>query len=200
MRGCHIFLRALPKLLKERPKAQVIIVGGDGVSYGAKPTMEKNGAASWKEVFINEVRGHIADEDWARVHFVGQVPYGNFVSLLQLSTVHVYWTYPFVLSWSLIEAMSAGAAIVASDTAPLREVIQHGENGLLVDFFSVDSLVKSVCSLLDDPGQRARCGAAARATAIARYDLKTVCLPKQLSWVEAIRKNPSTRGQEYDKT
>ena len=83
----------------------------------------------------------------------GRCPTGNFVSLLQLSTVHVYWTYPFVLSWSLIEAMSAGAAIVASDTAPLREVIQHGENGLLVDFFSVDSLVKSVCSLLDDPGQ-----------------------------------------------
>ena len=200
MRGCHIFLRALPKLLKERPKAQVIIVGGDGVSYGAKPTMEKNGAASWKEVFINEVRGHIADEDWARVHFVGQVPYTNFVSLLQLSTIHVYWTYPFVLSWSLIEAMSAGAAIVASDTAPLREVIEHDENGLLVDFFSVDSLVQSVCSLLKDPEQRVRLGAAARATAIARYDLKTVCLPKQLSWVEALRKNPSTRGQECDKT
>ncbi|HEV8034171.1 glycosyltransferase [Yoonia sp.] len=190
MRGCHIFLRALPKLLKERPNAQVVIVGGDGVSYGAKPTVEKNGAASWKDVFIDEVRGHISDEDWARVHFVGQVPYANFVSLLQLSTVHVYWTYPFVLSWSLIEAMSAGAAIVASDTAPLREVIEHDENGLLVDFFSVDSLVQSVCSLLDDPEQRARLGAAARATAIARYDLKTVCLPKQLSWVEALRRNP----------
>ena len=200
MRGCHIFLRALPRLLKERPKAQVIIVGGDGVSYGAKPTVEKNGAASWKEVFTNEVRGQISDEDWARVHFVGQVPYANFLSLLQLSTVHVYWTYPFVLSWSLIEAMSAGAAIVASDTAPLREVIEHDENGLLVDFFSVDSLVQSVCSLLDDRERRARLGAAARATAIARYDLKTVCLPKQLSWVEALRKNPSTRGQEYDKT
>lgn len=194
MRGCHIFLRALPKLLQTRPKAQVIIVGGDGVSYGAKPTMEKNGAASWKEVFTNEVRSQISDDDWARVHFVGQVPYGNFVSLLQLSTVHVYWTYPFVLSWSLIEAMSAGAAIVASDTAPLREVIQHGENGLLVDFFSIDSLVQSVCSLLDNSEKRARFGAAARATAIARYDLKTVCLPKQLSWVEALKKNPPTRG------
>jgi glycosyltransferase involved in cell wall biosynthesis len=126
MRGCHIFLRALPQLLKNRPKAQVIIVGGDGVSYGAKPTVEKNGAASWKDAFTNEVRGQISDADWARVHFVGQVPYTNFLSLLQLSTVHVYWTYPFVLSWSLIEAMSAGATIVASDTAPLRDVIQHG--------------------------------------------------------------------------
>jgi len=194
MRGCHIFMRALPQLLKERPKAQVIIVGGDGVSYGAKPTVEANGAASWKEVFINEVRGQIADADWARVHFVGQVPYANFVSLLQLSTVHVYWTYPFVLSWSLIEAMSAGAAIVASDTAPLREVIQHGENGLLVDFFSVDGLVDRVCTLLEDPDQRARLGTAARATAVAGYDLNTVCLPQQLAWVEALTTPVQTKG------
>lgn len=194
MRGCHIFLRALPELLKQRPKAQVIIVGGDGVSYGAKPTMEKNGAASWKEVFLNEVRGQISDADWARVHFVGQVPYGNFVSLLQLSTVHVYWTYPFVLSWSLIEAMSAGAAIVASDTAPLREVIQHGENGLLVDFFSVEGLVQSVCGLLDHPKEREGLGAAARAAAIAGYDLNTVCLPKQLAWVEGLFHHHQNKG------
>ena len=194
MRGCHIFLRALPELLKQRPKAQVIVVGGDGVSYGAKPTMEKNGAASWKQVFINEVRGQISDADWARVHFVGQVPYANFVSLLQLSTVHVYWTYPFVLSWSLIEAMSAGAAIVASDTAPLRELIQHGENGLLVDFFSVDGLVQTLCDLLDNPEDRQRLGAAARATAVAGYDLNTVCLPQQLAWVEALTTPVQTKG------
>jgi glycosyltransferase involved in cell wall biosynthesis len=194
MRGCHIFMRALPELLKQRPKAQVIIVGGDGVSYGAKPTVEKNGAASWKEAFINEVRGQIPDADWARVHFVGQVPYANFLSLLLLSTVHVYWTYPFVLSWSLIEAMSAGAAIVASDTAPLREVIQHGENGLLVDFFSVEGLVQSVCGLLDDPKQRERLGAAARSTAITGYDLNQVCLPKQLAWVEALTKENHKKG------
>jgi glycosyltransferase involved in cell wall biosynthesis len=200
MRGCHIFLRALPELLKRRPKAQVIIVGGDGVSYGAKPTVDKNGAASWKEVFVNEVRGQISDEDWTRVHFVGQVPYANFLSLLQLSSVHVYWTYPFVLSWSLIEAMSAGAAIVASDTAPLREVIQDGQNGLLVDFFSVDGLVQSVCRLLEDPGQRARLGTAARATASAGYDLNTVCLPKQLAWVEALTTPLQTEGEDYGKT
>ncbi|PXW67345.1 glycosyltransferase involved in cell wall biosynthesis [Loktanella sp. PT4BL] len=194
MRGCHIFLRALPELLKQRPRAQVIIVGGDGVSYGAKPTVEKNGAASWKDVFINEVRGQIPDADWARVHFVGQVPYANFLSLLQLSTVHVYWTYPFVLSWSLIEAMSAGAAIVASDTAPLREVIQHDENGLLVDFFSVGGVVQSICGLLDDPNKRERLGAAARGAAVTGYDLNTVCLPKQLAWVEALSNHHQRKG------
>lgn len=194
MRGCHIFLRALPKLLKQRPKAQVIIVGGDGVSYGAKPTIEENGFASWKEVFVNEVRGQISDEDWARVHFVGHVPYANFLALLQLSTVHVYWTYPFVLSWSLIEAMSAGAAIVASDTAPLREVIRHGENGLLVEFFAVDDLVQAVCRLLDDPAERQRLGAAARSTAIAGYDLNSVCLPKQLAWIEGFTNIQQNKG------
>lgn len=194
MRGYHIFLRALPRLLKERAKVQVIIVGGDSVSYGAKPTVEKNGAPSWKEVFINEVRDQISDADWARVHFVGRIPYQKFISVLQLSTVHVYWTYPFVLSWSLIEAMSAGAAIVASDTAPLREVIQHGETGLLVDFFSVEGLVDHVCTLLDDPDQRARLGTAARAAAVAGYDLTTKCLPKQLAWVEALATDVQWKG------
>jgi glycosyltransferase involved in cell wall biosynthesis len=194
MRGCHIFLRALPKLLKERPKAQVVIVGGNGISYGASPTVEKNGYSSWKDVFINEVRGQISDADWARVHFVGQVPYTDFLSLLQLSAVHVYWTYPFVLSWSLIEAMSAGAAIVASDTAPLREVIQHGQNGLLVEFFAVDDLVQSVCRLLNSPAERKRLGAAARSTAIAGYDLNSVCLPKQLAWVEELTTIQPNKG------
>lgn len=197
MRGVHVFMRALPKMLQDCPNAKVVIVGGDGVSYGMKPTMERDGATSWKEVFINEVRGQISDEDWERVHFVGQVPHANFVALLQLSTVHVYWTYPFVLSWSLVEAMSAGAAIVASNTAPLREVIRHDENGLLVDFFAGDALVESIRELLADPDKRRRLGAAARHSAIAGYDLNTVCLPKQLSWVEALTNDHNNRGKSH---
>ena len=90
--------------------------------------------------------------------------------------------------------MSAGAAIVASDTAPLREVIRHGENGLMVDFFSVDDLVQSVCSLLDDPAERQRLGAEARRTAIAGYDLNSVCLPKQLAWVEDLLNRSQNKG------
>jgi glycosyltransferase involved in cell wall biosynthesis len=186
MRGFHVFMRALPELLRRRPKAHVIIVGKDGVSYGAKPSREKNGFSTWKQVFCNEVRGRIPESDWARVHFVGHVPYENFVALLQLTSVHVYLTYPFVLSWSLIEAMSAGAAIVASDTSPLHEVIKSGENGLLVDFFSGDALVQSISQLLDDADARKRLGMAARRTAVEKYDLKSVCLPKQLEWVEAL--------------
>jgi len=185
-RGYHTFMRALPQLLKERPNARVLLVGADDVSYGARPDVAKYGAAKWKDIFANEVRGQISDADWQRVHFLGHVPYQYFIPLLQLSTVHVYLTYPFVLSWSLLEAMSAGCAIVASDTQPLREAIVHNETGKLVDFFDASALADSVCELLNNPEERKRLGANARAFAQANYDLQTVCLPKQLAWVERL--------------
>lgn len=181
-RGCHIFMRALPELLRRRPNARVLIVGGEGVSYGAAPP----GDRTWKDIFLAEVRPRIADEDWARVHFLGNIAYQHFVPLLQLSRVHVYLTYPFVLSWSLLEAMSAGCAIVASDTAPVREVISHNETGWLCDFFDVDALTEAVCALLEDSTARARLGSAARKFAQAGYDLATVCLPAQRRWVESL--------------
>lgn len=181
-RGYHQFMRALPWLLKARPEARVVIVGGDGVSYGAK---NKKGM-SWKQVFIDEVRPQIADADWRRVHFVGNLPYSKFCALLQLSRVHIYLTYPFVLSWSLLEAMSMGCAIVASDTRPLHEVICHNETGMLVDFFDPLALGKAIVQLLDDKQARLRLGSNAREFAIAHYDLTTVCLPAQLDWVKRL--------------
>ena len=179
-RGFHIFMRALPEILRRRPKARILIVGGDSVSYGAKPP----DGQTWKEIFTTEVRPQIPDADWQRVHFLGLIPYQHFIALLQLSTVHVYLTYPFVLSWSLLEAMSAGCAIVASDTQPLHEAITHDETGRLVNFFDVSGLVDEVCHLLDDPGTRQRLGKQARAFAQANYDLNTICLPRQLEWVK----------------
>jgi glycosyltransferase involved in cell wall biosynthesis len=181
-RGYHIFMRALPELLRARPKARILIVGGDGVSYGAPP---KDGQ-KWKDIFTQEVRKKISNEDWARVHFLGNISYKHFIPLLQLSRVHVYWTYPFVLSWSLLEAMSIGCAIVASDTQPLHEAIRHEETGRLVDFFDPQGLVREVCDLLEDAPARQRLGAAARAFAQRTYDLKSICLPQQLRWVEEL--------------
>jgi len=178
-RGYHIFMRALPEILQRRPHARVLIVGGDDVSYGARP----EGDQKWKEVFACEVRPRINDADWSRVHFLGTIPYQHFIPLLQLSTLHVYLTYPFVLSWSLLEAMSVGCAIVASDTQPLHEAIRHGETGRLVNFFDVSGLANEVCQLLDDPTLRTRLGANARAFAQTHYDLNTVCLQRQLAWV-----------------
>ena len=181
-RGYHIFMRALPALLKERPNAIVLIVGGDDVSYGARPDDGKK----WKDIFIDEIRPAISIADWQRVHFLGTIPYESFIPLLQLSTVHVYLTYPFVLSWSLLEAMSVGCAIVASDTQPLREAIAHDKTGRLVDFFNHQALAKEICQLLDNAKLRAKLGKNARAFAIKHYDLQTICLPNQLAWVNQL--------------
>ena len=179
-RGYHTFMRSLPGLLKRRPNAHVFIVGGDKVSYGAAPPSPN----SWKEIYIKEIRPLMTDSDWSRVHFLGTLPYSKFIPLLQISTVHVYLTYPFILSWSLLEAMSAGCAIVASNTKPLLEAIKHEETGLLVDFFDAKELENNICRLLDNENLRDKLSQNARLYAIENYDVKNVCLPRQLKWVE----------------
>jgi glycosyltransferase involved in cell wall biosynthesis len=128
-RGFHTFLRALPLLQKLRPRAHMILVGGEGVSYGPPPAQ----GGSWKQVLLAELEGQL---DLGRIHFVGQVPHPVLHDLFRVCACHVYLTYPFVLSWSLLEAMACGAVVIGSDTPPVAEVISHGVNGLLVDFFS----------------------------------------------------------------
>ncbi|MFB9160158.1 glycosyltransferase family 4 protein [Chromobacterium violaceum] len=146
-RGFHVFMRALPALLRAEPDCQVVIVGGDGVSYGSAPA----DAANWREKLLRE-----NPVDPGRVHFLGKVPYDVYRKVLQVSAVHVYLTYPFVLSWSLLEAMASGCRIVASDTAPLREVIRDGVNGHLTGFFDQEALIGRVRAALreDDPAMR----------------------------------------------
>ncbi len=156
-------------------------MGGNDVSYGARPE-----SGNWKDLFINEVRPSIPDNDWARVHFLGNLGYAEFIAIMQLSTVHVYLTYPFVLSWSLLESMSLGCAIVASDTPPLKEAIFHNKTGRLVNFFDPAGLADQVVDLCKDAKARDKLGKAAREFAIANYDLATVCLPRQLQWVQAL--------------
>ena len=175
-RGAHTFLRALPAVLDARPGAQVVIVGGTDVSYGSKPA--KGG--SWKDVLLAELGGKL---DPARVHFVGRVPYPEFCKLMQVSRVHAYLTYPFVLSWSLMEAMSMGAAVVASRTPPVEEVIEDGVNGRLVDFFDVAAWSTALTGALADPAGLAPLRKAARKTIQDRYDLGR-CLPKIVRLVE----------------
>ena len=179
-RGYHVFMRALPLILSSRPAARVLIVGGDGVSYGGRPP----DGQTWKDIFTAQLRGSISEADWSRVHFLGAIPYQYFVPLLQLSAVHGYLTYPFILSWSLLESMSAGCAIVASDTQPLHEAVSDGVTGRLVNFFDVEGLAEQVCDLLARPDERLRLGTNARNVAVERYDLESVCLPQQLEWVQ----------------
>ena len=175
-RGYHTFMRALPDVLAARPEAQVVIVGGDEVSYGARPA-----TGSWKQKFLSEVEGRL---DLNRVHFLGKVPYANFRALMQISRVHAYLTYPFVLSWSMLEAMSAGALVVGSDTAPVREVIRDGKNGLLVDFFDIEGWSRVLTDTLADPEAYRPLREAGRRRIVNGYDLRSVCLPRMVAMVE----------------
>lgn len=177
-RGYHSFMRALPEILRRRPKARAVIVGGSDTSYGARPPAGR----TWREIFLDEVK---AELDLSRVHFVGKIPYRDYVDLLQVSAAHVYLTYPFVLSWSMLEAMALGACIVGSATPPVQEVIRQGENGLLVDFFSPAEIAEAVVGALADPALVAPLRAAARRTALA-YDLKRICLPAHLRLIETV--------------
>lgn len=177
IRGVHIFMRALPAILAARPEAHVVIVGGEAVSYGAAAPQGE----SWKARFLAEVQDRLPME---RVHFVGNVPYADFVALMQVSRLHVYATYPFVLSWSMLEAMSAGALVLGSATPPVTEMIEHGKNGLLFDFFDVDGLAASAIEALAHVNRHAGLRAAARQTIVDRYDLATRCLPDWLALIE----------------
>ncbi len=176
-RGYHIFMRSLPAVMAARPGAQVVIVGGDAVSYGAAP----KGAKGWKETFLAEVSDRI---DASRLHFIGKIPYPAFVSLIQVSRAHAYLTYPFVLSWSMIEAMAAGCLVIASRTAPVEEVITDNINGRLVDFFDVPGWETALIDGLAHPEKHAALRSAARQTVVDRYDLRTKCLPRMVQFVE----------------
>jgi glycosyltransferase involved in cell wall biosynthesis len=177
-RGFHVFMRALPGLLRARPRARVLIVGGDQVSYGSKPA----DGETWRARMLAEVGGQI---DAGRVHFLGRLPYESYLRLLQVSAVHAYLTYPFVLSWSMLEAMAAGCMVVGSRTAPVEEVIKHGENGWLVDFFDHRQLAEALAGALEERSRLDGIRQAARRTVVERFDLTTVCLPRQLEILQA---------------
>ena len=177
-RGYHVFMRALPAVLAARPEAQVVIVGGDGVSYGGRPADGR----SWKQVLLDELGGRL---DLSRVHFTGKLAYADYLALLQVTRVHAYLTYPFVLSWSLMEAMAAGARIVASRTPPVAEMIDDGETGRLVEFFDIAGWSAALTETLADPGRADAMARAARQKIVADYDLRRSCLPQLTAFVEA---------------
>ncbi len=185
-RGFHSFMRALPAILTTNPQARVLVIGGDEVSYGKKRT----DGQTFRQALTAEIG---ARADWGRVHFLGRVPYSTYLRVLQVSAVHVYLTYPFVLSWSLLEAMAAGCLVVASDTAPVREVIQDGENGLLTDFFDTRRLADRVTECLNSPATLTSLRERARETVIDGFDLNNHCLPAALALLLG-ESGPSTPG------
>ena len=175
-RGFHSFMRALPKVLEQRPNAQVVIVGGDGVSYGARaPDGE-----TWRARLLAEV-GPLPD----RVHFTGRLPYADYVRLMQVSSVHAYLTYPFVLSWSMLEAMAVGGFVVGSATPPVEEVIRDGENGWLIDFFDIDNIAARLSDALACSADVENLRTAARQTILDRYAVRA-CLAAQRALIDEV--------------
>jgi glycosyltransferase involved in cell wall biosynthesis len=170
-------MRALPTLLAGLPSAQVLIIGQEGHGYGFRPAPPEG----WKARYLGEVKGRV---DLARVHFTGKLPHPQMLTALKASAAHVYYSYPYVLSWSLLEAMAAGALVLASDTAPVRDVIAHGQNGLLGDFFDAEGLARRLITVCNRPEDFQRLRDGARRTALERYDRDTVCLPAWLALVE----------------
>src|SRR5690348_15228299 len=181
IRGIHVFLRALPRILEARPSAQVLIVGSENDRpYGKWPPQ----GTTWKHVFLREVQHRL---DSRRINWLGLLDRDAFNVFLAVSRVHVYLTYPFVLSWSLIEALSAGCLVVASATPPVAEIIDHGRNGLLVDFFDHEALADTVIEALSQPKSAfAGVRRAARETVITNYDRDTICLPRLVNLIESL--------------
>ncbi|ATE64034.1 glycosyltransferase [Rhizorhabdus dicambivorans] len=177
LRGFHVFMRALPEFLAACPEAQVVLIGEEkGVSYGG-PLPD---GQEWKDRMLAEVGDRL---DLSRVHFLGRVEHSRMVDALSISWGHVYYTYPFVLSWSLLEAMACECLIIGSDTAPVRELVQHGANGVLCDFFDIPALTAAMVRAVREPQAFAAMRKAARETVVPRYDGRRTGVP---AWLELI--------------
>lgn len=178
-RGVHVFMQALPRILEERPNCQVLIVGTDKVFYG--PAAKDH--PGWLAKCMAELQQPL---DSGRVHFTGHIPYPDYLRMQQVSRAHVYMTYPFVLSWSMLEAMAAGCLVVASDTQPVREMIADEVNGLLFPFFDQDALVRQVTRALASPQDMVPLREAAVTTIKLRYDFERIVLPQHIALIESL--------------
>lgn len=174
MRGFPQFMAAVGILQQRRPRCHVVVVGDNRVAYGKLLPDGK----TYKEFMLEKV-----PLDLDRVHFTGFLPYSEYLKVLQASSVHIYLTYPFVLSWSMLESMATGCLVVASNTAPVIEVIENRVNGLLVDFFSPKDIADRVEEALDNRDQMAGIRENARETILQRYDLATL-LPQHIQWIQ----------------
>ena len=173
-RGFHIFMRTLPFIQEKHPDAEILIVGGDNSSYSPLPVGSDE---TYKKRYLTEMQGRI---NLDKIHFLGKVPYMALREIFCLTKAHVYLTYPFVLSWSVLEAMSCEALVIGSDTEPVREVITHGQNGLLVDFFKIEEIAEAVSHALSNPEDFMEIRKNARKSVKEKYDLPK-CLKAQAS-------------------
>lgn len=171
--GFHIFMKAAEEILKRRPHCHIVITGGDETRYGKKLP----GNQSWRSKLLKEVK-----LDPVRIHFMGYVPYETHLKILQISSAHVYLTVPFVLSWSMLEAMASGCVVIGSGTPPVEEFIKEGRNGLLVDFFSPRQIANRIDEVLNHPDRMRYLGQEARRDIIEHYDVRKQLIQYQELW------------------
>jgi glycosyltransferase involved in cell wall biosynthesis len=173
-------MRALPAVLEKLPEVQVLVIGAEGPhGYGAAAPQ----GTTWKSQLLQEVGNRL---DLARVHFLGRVSYPDLLAAFSVSRAHVYYTYPFVLSWSLLEAMACECLIIGSDTAPVRDVIAHGTNGLLLDFFDTEALACALIEACRDPERYSGLRKAAREAVVTQFDQGSKCLPAWLRLIDDV--------------
>ncbi|QIR41056.1 glycosyltransferase [Tolypothrix sp. PCC 7910] len=183
-RGFPQFMETIAYVLERRPNCHVVIVGSDRVCYGkALPD-----GMTYKELMLKKL-----PLDLSRVHFTGALPYAQYLQVIQASSVHVYLTRPFVLSWSMIEAMSTGCLVLGSDTGPVTEIIKDGKNGLLVDFFSPQKIADRIDEVLDHPDKMAQIRANARKTVLERYALADL-LPKHIQMIKDVANKTTVKA------
>ena len=181
LRGFHIFMRALPALLQAVPEAHVVLIGNDGAKgYGGQTGADD----TWKTRMLKELDGRL---DLSRVHFLGKVPHDVMLDAISIGAAHVYYTYPFVLSWSLLEAMACEALVIASDTGPLHDAVTDGVDGRLLPFTDVAALSDAMIAACRRPGDFAHMRAAARRTVVERFDRASRCEPAWLEVIDAAR-------------
>jgi glycosyltransferase involved in cell wall biosynthesis len=173
-RGFPQFMEAVALLQQRRPKCHVVVVGEDRVAYGRSLPDGK----SYKQFMLEKL-----SLDLSRLHFTGPLPYNQYLQVLQASSVHIYLTRPFVLSWSMLEAMSVGCLLVASNTPPVAEIIRDGVNGLLVNFFSPQEICDRTEEALNNREKMTVIRAKARETIVNNYDLAKL-LVKHLQWIK----------------
>ena len=186
-RGFHHFMEALVTLQKLRPDAHAVVVGGSKGAYGGPPP----GGGTWREWALKQVDGRL---DLSRVHFFDWLRHDQLHTLFRTSAAHAYLTFPFVLSWSVLEAMACGAAVLGSATAPVQEVIADGVNGRLVDFFDSDAIAHGLADMLANPAALVPLRTAARASVVEHYDLQSRCLPQLVTLLEGVARSGSGLG------
>ncbi|GAB4375092.1 MAG: glycosyltransferase family 4 protein [Elainellaceae cyanobacterium] len=172
-RGFPQFMQAVALIQQRRPRCHVVVVGEDRVAYGK----ELSDGKTYKQLMLEQLT-----LDHSRLHFAGYLPYSQYLKVLQASSIHIYLTYPFVLSWSMLEAMATGCLVLGSNTPPVTELIQDGENGLLVDFFSPEAIADRVDEVLNSGDRFTKIRQKARETILESYDLAKL-LPLHLEWV-----------------